>query len=68
MHSIKTRCSERRLLQHSQPHARHGKEHTFDMSEALAVFQLPMSWLKALLVSKALEKLESCATFQLPMF
>ncbi len=50
VHSIKARCSERRLLQYSQPHARYGKEHTFDMSEALAVFQLPMSWLKALLL------------------
>jgi hypothetical protein len=37
-------------LQYSQPHARHGKEHTFDMSELLAVFQVLMSWLKALLL------------------
>ena len=50
VHSIKARCSERRLLQHSQPHARHGKERTFDMSEPLAVFQMLMSWLKASLL------------------
>jgi hypothetical protein len=50
VHSIKARCSERRRLQHSQPHARHGKQHTLDMSETLAVFQLLMSWLKALLL------------------
>jgi hypothetical protein len=37
-------------LQYSQPHARHGKEHTLDMSAPLAVFQLLMSWLKALLL------------------